>query len=393
MHSDPMKRRRAYSKLFYPSLLVVCLLVPAWAQTMQDQLHQALDKVPHPLSAADFQSVPHLACLNQGKTFVCWSFATCSYLESEMARLKLDSVRLSVTYPVYCAYLEKARRFVRTKGGSRFAAGDLFTGVFDVCREYGAVPASIYEKASGGGAFDHTGLYAETDSFIQRVKLEGNWDEATVLAGLRKVLNRHLGEPPETFAYNGKTYTPKTFLAEVVRLPWKEYLMLTSFESAPFNTFTELKVDDNWRHNTNFFNVPLPVFYDGLKRALRAGFSAAIDFDNTEPSYQITGRYCIIPEFDLPASQVSQAAREMRFRDGGTSDDHAIHMIGHKEFQGEDWFLAKDSGKGAWRNDNQGVLLLHGPYVKLKVLAFLVHRDAVPQVTAILPGGTQARTH
>jgi hypothetical protein len=35
--------------------------------------------------------------------------------------------------------------------------------------------------------------------------------------------------------------------------------MLTSFESAPFNTFTELKVPDNWRHNTNFFNIPLLI--------------------------------------------------------------------------------------------------------------------------------------
>jgi bleomycin hydrolase len=176
-----------------------------------------------------------------------------------------------------------------------------------------------------------------------------------------------------------------------VRLPWSEYVMITSFESAPFNAYMELKVPDNWRHNTNFFNVPLPLFYEGLKHALRNGFSAAIDLDDTEPSYQVTGRYCIIPDFDLSASRITQAARELRFQDGGTSDDHAIHMIGYKDFGGADWFLAKDSGKVAWRNGNQGVLFLHGPYVKLKVLAFLVHRDAVPQAAAMLPGGKEAR--
>src|SRR5690606_26191188 len=104
-----------------------------------------------------------------------------------------------------------------------------------------------------------------------------------------------------------------SFLAEVVRLPWDDYLMLTSFESAPFGAFTELKVPDNWRHNTNFLNVPLAVFYDALKGALRSGFSAAIDLDNSELSYKATGQYCVIPDFDIPAASINQAARELRF--------------------------------------------------------------------------------
>src|ERR1039458_4367601 len=91
------------------SVLALSLLATATAQTMQQRLVAALDQTPHPKSAADFQPAASLPCLNQGKTLVCWSFATCSFLESEMARLKLPPVRLSVMYPVYCAYLEKAR--------------------------------------------------------------------------------------------------------------------------------------------------------------------------------------------------------------------------------------------------------------------------------------------
>jgi bleomycin hydrolase len=381
-----MQPRTVILKRFWWSTLAFCLMAPVWAQTMQDTLREALDKTPRPKSTAEFQPMPHLACLNQGDTFVCWSFATTSFLESEMARLKLDSVRLSVMYPIYCGYLEKARQFVRTRGKSRFSAGDLFTGVMDVCCEYGAMPASVYDRPPSSGALDQTPLYADLEAFIEGVKLQGKWDETQVLSQVRKTLYRHMGEPPETFAYNGKTYTPSSFLAEIVRLPWADYLMLTSFESAPFGSFTELKVADNWRHNTNFFNVPLSVFYDSLKGALRSGFSAAIDFDNTEPSYKATGRYCVVPDFDIPAGSINQAARELRFLSGATSDDHAIHIIGYQDFGGEDWFLAKDSGKVTWRDGNQGVLFLHSSYVKLKVLAFLVHRDAVPQAAALLPG-------
>ena len=340
--------------------------------------------MPHPKSADEFQAAPSLPCLNQNKTLICWSFATCSFLESEMVRLKLPSVRLSVMYPAYCQYVEKAREFVRTKGKSRFSPGDIFCGVPEACQQYGAMPASVYEQMSGGKAFDQMRLYAELEGCMQEVKRRGQWDEARIAARVKSILSRHLGEPPRSFSYNGRRCTPKSFLAEIVRLPWPDYVMITSFESAPFNTFTELKVPDNWRHNTNFLNVPLPVFYEAFKGALRAGFTVAIEMDNTEPSYEVTGRYCVIPEFDLPAGGITQAARELRFRNGATEDDHAIHIIGWGGIGGEDWFLAKDSGKGAWRDGNQGAMFLHSGYVKLKVLAFIVHRDGVPQVKALL---------
>jgi bleomycin hydrolase len=150
-------------------------------------------------------------------------------------------------------------------------------------------------------------------------------------------------------------------------------------------------VPDNWRHNTNFFNVPLPVFYEAFKGALRSGFTVAVEMDNTEPSYRATARYCVIPEFDVPAGNVTQAARELRFRNGATEDDHAIHIVGWGNVGGADWFLAKDSGKGAWRLGNRGEVFLHGDYVKLKVLAFIVHRDGVPQVSRLSPAGGKSR--
>jgi len=380
-----MQSGMSFMARFGLCLLVPWLLGPASAQTMEEQVRAAVERMPHPKSAAELQAASSLKCLNQGNTQICWSFATCSFLESEMTRLKLPSARLSVMYPAYCQYVEKAREFVRTRGKSRFAPGDLFSGVFEVCRQYGAMPASVYEELPGSKAFDHSRLYAELGDYMQEVRLRSRWDERRVLAHVKAILNRHLGKPPGSFRFNGKEYTPKSFLAEVVRLPWSEYLMVTSFESAPFNTFTELEVPDNWRHNANFFNVPLPVFYEAFKGALRSGFTVAVSMDNTEPSYRTTARYGVIPEFDLPAGDVTQAARELRFRDGGTDDDHAIHIIGWGSVGGGDWFLAKDSGKGAWRLGNQGEVFLHGDYVKLKVLAFIVHRDGVPQVTAPLP--------
>src|SRR5947207_79646 len=111
--------------------LLVCLSflsAAAHAENYHEQIQQLLNKTPHPNSPADFQSIRHLAPLNQGNTEICWSYATSSFLESEIARQKMEPVRLSVIYPLYCIFLEKTKRLVQTKGESRFAPGDLFHG-------------------------------------------------------------------------------------------------------------------------------------------------------------------------------------------------------------------------------------------------------------------------
>jgi bleomycin hydrolase len=197
---------------------------------------------------------------------------------------------------------------------------------------------------------------------------------------MRTILNRHLGEPPQTFTFEGTKYTPRSFAANIVRLPWKDYRMITSFEYAPFHTFTEFKVPDNWQHDTNFFNVPLSEYYEAFKGALQAGYSVAVSIDVTEPSYESTGKYCLIPRSESPSAQLTQDTREAGYKRGQTTDDHAVHFIGWKNVGGEDWFLAKDSWRTTWQNSNEGSLLVHSSYVKMKVLAFIVHRDGIPQI-------------
>jgi bleomycin hydrolase len=111
-----------------------------------------------------------------------------------------------------------------------------------------------------------------------------------------------------------------------------------------------------------------------------SGYSVAVSIDITEPSYETTGKYCLIPESQLSAKRTDQDTREYRFEKGETADDHAVHFIGWKNVSGEDWFLAKDSWRSVWRNGNEGNLMVHSSYVKMKVLAFIVHRDGVPNL-------------
>jgi bleomycin hydrolase len=365
--------------------MVPCVVA---AQTADPALQRVIDRTPHPTAVSDFRAVPHLSPLNQDSTQICWSFATSSFLESEMARLGQKPVRLSVVYPMYQVYIEKAKRFVLTKGESRFSPGDLFTGVLDMVRQYGAMPASVYgEKEFSKQVYDHRALYKELQDLMEKVRTEQKWDEQAVVAQVKVVLNRHVGEPPARFSWEGKDYTPLTFLRDVVRLPWNDYVLVTSFQYAPFNQFVELKVPDNWTHASRYVNVPLDVFYGSLKGAAAAGYSVAFDADFSEPSYMSTAKYGIIPDYDIPASAISQEAREFRFSNGTTTDDHLMQVVGYRLFDGEDWFLVKDSWRTAWKGGTEGYMFFHSSYMKLKALAFLVHKDAVPDVTKTMGAG------
>ncbi len=42
----------------------------------------------------------------------------------------------------------------------------------------------------------------------------------------------------------------------------------------------------------------------------------------------------------------------------------------------------KDSWSSSWNNDHPGYYFFHEDYVKLKMLSFLVHKDAVKELLA-----------
>ncbi len=271
------------------------------------------------------------------------------------------------------------------QGDSRFSPGDLFAGVLDIVRQYGAMPAAAYEGVKGPQTvYNHAALYRELDQLMRSVKQRQDWDEARVSGLVLAILDRYLGRPPATFTWNGTHYTPRSFADEVVRLPWDQYLLVTSFTYAPFGRFVPLNVPDNWKHNANFFNVPLDRFESSLRSAVGHGYTAAIDADISEPSYEQTKQYAFIPVTDIAADSLTQEMRERLFDSGATTDDHLMHVVSYRAFDGQDWYLVKDSWRTAWEGPNQGYMFVHSSYVRMKVLAYLVHRDAVPEIARMI---------
>ena len=359
--------------------IFILLILTSLGFSQVNSAKKFLNTLNKPESVTEFTVPFHFPPLNQDTTNACWSFATLSFLETEMQRVGLQPVKLSMMYAVYYSFIEKARYYVKTKGTSRFAGGDLFSGVFETIKKYGIVPYEIYQgDVRTCKTFNHTGLEEELTQFMKHVKTLDVWDEQLVLEKVKEILDMHLGTPPKSFSFQGKNYSPKSFAERVVKLPWDEYVIVTSFQYAAFNQFIEMDVPDNWAHRNIYYNVPLDVFYSYLKNAIQSGYSAAFDSDTGEPGRMGSEDAVFVPDFDIPGKYINQDAREMRFENGSTTDDHLMHILAYKNFSGHDWFLVKDSWRTAWMGSAPGYYYFHGDYIRLKALAYMVHKDAIP---------------
>jgi bleomycin hydrolase len=347
----------------------------------RDQHKQFVVSLPPgqaPASPAVFEPIWHHKPVPQYLTGTCWSFAATSMLESEVFRQTGRKIKISEIYSVYHEYLDKAARFVRRRGDSRFSEGSETNAVIRVWRKYGAVPRAAYPGVvPRGGKHNHRQMFNEMWALLQHVQRQGLWDEKRVLAHLRVILDRYLGRPPKRFRHGGRTYTPKQFLRQVLRVDPRQYVDLMSTLRAPFYTRAEFEVPDNWWHDKGYHNVPLKAFYAALKGAIRKGYGLAVAIDVSEPGKDPRQDAMFVPAFDIPRDHIDQAAREYRLAHRVTTDDHGVHLVGFARHGGRDWFLVKDSGRSSRWGRHRGYYFVRGDYVRLKLLAFTVHRDAV----------------
>lgn len=337
--------------------------------------------VQKPASPDVFRSTFHFEPLRQYLTGTCWCFSTTSYFESEAYRLTGEKIKLSEMFTVYYEFLEEARRYVRERGDSFFDEGSEGNAVILVWKNYGIVPAASYKgELDADGRHDHSEMVAEMKSYLDYIKGNDYWDEETVLSSLKIIMDKYMGRPPERIAYKSKEMTPKQFLAEVLRLNLDDYVPVMSTLSHPFYECGEYEVKANWWRSKDYYNVPLDEFYGIIKYAIQNGYSVRLNGDVSEPGYYGPEDAAIIPTFDIPGEYIDQDARELRFNNKTTTDDHDIHLVGHTAIGDHDWFLIKDSASSAQQGEHKGYYFYRDDYVKLKMLTYIVHRDAIKAV-------------
>jgi len=323
--------------------------------------------------------------LSQGNAGTCWSFSTTSFYESEVLRQHNKKVKISEIYSAYCEYLEKAKRFIEKRGNSVFSEGSEGNAVARIMKMYGVVPEEAFSGLIDGRKYhSHAKMVEEMTAFLNSMKTSNAWNVDYALGTIKSIMNHYLGVPPKEFVVEGKTYTPQTYLKDYLQINPDDYVEILSYKQEPFWQQVEYKVTDNWWHSKEYYNVPLTDFMDALKKAVKAGYTLSIGGDVSEPGFSRITNCALIPDFDIPSAYINDDARQFRFSNETTTDDHGMQLIGYLENykgSGKDWYLIKDSSSGSRNIDpgskNFGYYFFHEDYIKLKMMGFTVHKDAV----------------
>jgi len=345
-----------------------------------------------------FSIKKELACTpvkNQSATNTCWCFSGISMLESELLRMGKNPYDLSEMYIVRHTYEKKAQMYARMHGSSTFAGGGEYGDLLNGCREVGLVPDIAYPGLNYGETkHNHTEMDASLKGFMDAVikspKLTTAW-----FGGVNGILDAYLGKIPDSFNYEGKTYTPVSFMKELGINP-DDYVLITSFSHHPFYKPFVLEIPDNWAAGF-FHNLPLDEFIQVIDNSVMNGYSVGWASDMSDKGFSMKQGVALIPEKNWnemkedealkvfngphPEKIITQEIRQKEFDNYSTTDDHGMHIIGLATDQaGNTFYKVKNSWGITGKYD--GFIFVSRAYVMLRTTNIMVNKNAIPAAIA-----------
>lgn len=377
-------------------VLAASLFAASFQVQAQDNLINALKANQNDNSKSGFTfteviNLGNTSIKNQGSSGTCWSYSGNSFLESEMIRMGKKPVEISQIYTARNTYLDKARTYVRLHGGLSLGEGGQFHDVLNSFRKYGTMPQSAYTGLHYGTTRNNFGemtnmLDAMLGAVVKGKTLTPNWEKAYTAA-----MDSYLGEVPEKFDYNGKSYTPRTFADQVIGINPDDYVGIASVTDHPYYSQFVLLIPDNWSFD-RFYNVKMNDLTDIIDNALQKGYTVAWATDVSEKGFSWKNGVAYVPEKSFedmtdqekstmfvgpkPELKVTEEERQKAFDNWQTTDDHGMHIVGLvKDQNGKEYYIVKNS----WgtTNDYHGYLYATKEFVRYKTTSLMLHKDGL----------------
>ena len=352
---------------------------------------------------------PITSVKDQNRSGTCWAYSTLSFFEAEILKATGKTYDLCESFVANKDYMDRAVQVVRLHGDCQFAQGGSAYDVYYVLKNYGICPedampfpGSLY----GDSLNNFNEFFGQLEPYVAGIarskanKISSQWK-----VGLQGILDAYLGKCPESFTYQGKKYTPKSFAASL-GLNWDNYVSVTSYSHKPYYTQYAVEVQDNWR-NPLSWNLPMEDMARIIENAIMNGYTVAWGGDVSEPGFTRKGlayfvdtkkaeglsgsdmaRWlklspakrtnlidslgCKVPELEPTAEQ-----RQQRFDNWELTDDHGMLIFGiAKDQHGKEYYMVKNS----WgeTGDYKGIWYMTKNYIVANTMDYMVNKNAIP---------------
>ena len=352
---------------------------------------------------------PITSVKDQNRSGTCWAYSTLSYFESEILKSTGKTYDLCESFVANKDYMDRAVQVVRYHGDMQFAQGGSAYDVYYVLKNYGICPedampfpGSLYGDSLNNfnEFFSLLEPYVEGIATSKASKISNQWK-----VGFQGILDAYLGECPENFTYEGKNYTPKSFMSSL-GLNMDDYVTITSYTHHPFYSQFVVEVQDNWR-NPASYNLPMDEMMQIIDNAVMNGYTVAWGGDVSEPgftrdglAYMIDGkkmqslqgsdmarwlglsaakRRNLIDSLgcNVPEVQATQEMRQERFDNWELTDDHGMLIYGiAKDQNGKEYYMVKNS----WGETGKykGTWYMTKTFIAANTMDYMVNKNAIP---------------
>ena len=356
------------------------------------------------------KELPITSIKDQNRSGTCWNYSTLSYFESEILKKSGKTYNLCESFVANKTYLDRAVQVVRLHGDCQFAQGGSAYDVLYAIQNYGICPEDAMPapgSMQGDSLFNFNEFFSIMEPYVNAVarnkanKISPQWK-----VGLQGILDAYLGKCPESFTYEGKTYTPQTF-AKSLGLDWNDYVSITSYTHHPFYTSFPVEVQDNWR-NPLSYNLPMDEMMRVIDNALAEGYTVAWGGDVSEDGFTRQGlaysidtkateslqgsdmarwlklssakKRDILEELGctVPELTPTQEMRQQRYDNWELTDDHGMLIYGiAKDQNGKEYYMVKNS----WgeTGDYKGTWYMTKAFIADNTMDYMVNKNAIPK--------------
>ena len=346
---------------------------------------------------------------DQNRSGTCWDYSTLSFFEAEIMKATGKEYDLCESFIANKTYMDRAIQVVRYHGDCQFAQGGSAEDVLATLKTHGICPENAMPfpgSLYGDSLNNFNEFFSLLEPYVAAIskssskKISNQWK-----VGLQGILDAYLGKCPEKFTFEGKEYTPKSFMASL-GIDLNDYVSITSYTHHPFYTAFAVEVQDNWRFPLSY-NLPMDEMMQIIDNAINEGYTIAWGGDVSEPGFTRQGLAYVVDTkkteslagsdmarwlkltaekkrsiidslgYKVPEVEATQEMRQERFDNWELTDDHGMQIFGvAKDQAGKEYYMVKNS----WgeTGDYKGIWYMTKTFIAANTMDFLVNKKAIP---------------